>query len=90
MASTNSETCMAEKLIVVRVAYDPEAKVWWTESSDLFGLNACASSLDEFRTILPGMIQDLIECNEPSWSGHDITVELVAVGRERINIPAAA
>jgi hypothetical protein len=50
---------MAEKkLIVVHVAYDPEAKVWWTESSDLFGLNACASSLDEFRTILPGMVQD--------------------------------
>jgi hypothetical protein len=26
---------MAEKLIVVRVAYDPEARVWYTESSDL-------------------------------------------------------
>jgi hypothetical protein len=81
---------MAEKLIVVRVSYDPEAKVWWTESSDPFGLNACASSLDEFRTILPGMIQDLVEVNEPSWSGHDIAVEIVAVGRERINVPAAA
>jgi hypothetical protein len=81
---------MAEKLIVVRVAYDPEAKVWWTELSDLFGLNASASSLDEFHTILPGMVQDPIELNEPSWQGHDITVELVAVGRERINIPAAA
>jgi uncharacterized protein DUF1902 len=81
---------MAEKLIVVRVAYDPEAKVWWTESSDLSGLNACASSLDEFRTILPGMIQDLIELNEPSWLGHDITVEILAMGRERINVPAAA
>jgi hypothetical protein len=86
----NSETSMAEKLIVVRVAYDPEAEVWWTESSDLFGLNACASSLDEFRTILPGMIQDLVELNEPSWLGHDITVEILAVGRERINVPAAA
>jgi Domain of unknown function (DUF1902) len=81
---------MAEKLIVVRVTYDPEAKVWWTESSDLYGLNACASSLDEFRTTLPGMIQDLIELNEPSWLGHDITVEIVAVGRERIHVPAAA
>jgi hypothetical protein len=79
---------MAEN--VVRVAYDPEAKVWWTESSDLFGLNACATSLDEFRTMLPGMIQDLVELNEPSWSGCDIVVELVALGRERINVPAAA
>jgi len=81
---------MAEKLIVVRVAYDPEAGIWYTESSDLFGLNACASRLDEFRTILPGMIQDLVELNEPSWLGHDITVEIIAVGRERINVPAAA
>jgi hypothetical protein len=81
---------MAEKLIVVRVSYDPDARVWWTESSDLFGLNACASSLDEFRTILPGMIHDLIELNEPAWLNHDITVEIVAVGRERIVIPAAA
>jgi len=82
---------MAEKkLIVVHVAYDPEAKVWWTESSDLFGLNACASSLDEFRTILPGMVQDLIELNEPSWAGHDVIIEILAQGRERIDVPAAA
>jgi len=74
----------------VRAAYDAEGKVWWTESSDLFGLNACAPSLEEFRAILPGMIQDLIELNEPSWLGHDIAVEIVAVGRERINFPAAA
>jgi hypothetical protein len=86
----NSEIFMAEKKVLVRVAYDSEAKVWWTESSNLFGLNACASSLDEFRTILPGMIQDLIELNEPSWLGHDIIVEIDAHGRERINVPAAA
>jgi hypothetical protein len=36
------------------------------------------------------MIQDLIELKEPSWSGHDNTVELVGVARERIIIPAAA
>jgi hypothetical protein len=81
---------MAEKLLVVRVAYDPEAKVRWTESSDLFGLNACASSLVAFRTILPGMIQDLVELNEPSWQGHNIAIELVAVGRKSINVPPAA
>ena len=81
---------MTEKLIVVRVAYDPEAKVWWTESSDLFGLNACATSLEEFRGTLPGMVQDLIELNEPSWAGQKIILEIIAVGRERIDIPAAA
>jgi hypothetical protein len=81
---------MAEKLIVVRVAYDPEARVWFTESSDLEGLNACAASLDELRTILPGMITDLVEDNEPSWLNGNIAVEIIAVGRERIDIPAAA
>jgi hypothetical protein len=81
---------MAEKLIVVRVAYDPQARIWWTESSDLEGLNASAPSLEELRNILPGMVLDLIEDNEPSWVGSNIAVEIVAVGRERIDIPAAA
>jgi hypothetical protein len=81
---------MAEKLIVVHVTYDSEAKVWWTESSDLFGLNASATTLEEFREKLPGMAQDLVELNEPSRVGHKITIEIIAVGRERIDIPAAA
>ena len=81
---------MAQRLIVVRVSYDAEARVWWTESSDLEGLNAWAPSLDEFRNVLPGMVVDLIELNEPRWKGSDIAVEIVAVGRERIDIPAAA
>ena len=80
---------MAEKLIVVRVAYDPEARIWYTESSHLDGLNGCAGSLEELRALLPGMIMDLIEDNEPSWEGSNIAVEIVAVGRERIDIPAA-
>jgi len=36
------------------------------------------------------MITDLIEDNEPSWKGSNIAVEIVAAGRERIDIPAAA
>jgi len=81
---------MAQRLIVVRVTYDPEARVWWTESSDLEGLNAWAPSLEEFRNVLPAMVADLIEFNEPSWIGCDIAIEIIAVGRERIDIPAAA
>ena len=42
------------------------------------------------RLLLPGMITDLIEHNEPSWAGSNIAVEIVAVGRERIDIPPAA
>jgi hypothetical protein len=81
---------MTQRLIVVGVAYDPEARVWSTESSDLDGLNAWAPSIEEFRNVLPGMVADLIEFNEPSWTGSDIAIEIVAVGRDRIDIPAAA
>jgi hypothetical protein len=81
---------MVQRLIVVRVAYDPESRVWWTESSDFEGLNAWAPSLEEFRNVLPAMVADLIELNEPSWIGSDIAIEIIAVGRERIDIPAAA
>lgn len=53
-------------LIAVRVTWDPEAQVWWTESSDLAGLNAEAATLEELREKLPAIIRDLIEENEPA------------------------
>jgi len=81
---------MPQRLIVMRVAYDSEARVWWRESTDLEGLNAWAPSLEEFRDVLPPMVADLIEIKEPSWKGVDIAIEIIAVGRERINIRAAA
>ena len=81
---------MAEKLIVVQVAYDAEAKVWWIEKSDLFGLHAEGATLEELRDKLPGMITELIPDNEPTWINHDIDVEIMALGRERVKIPAAA
>jgi hypothetical protein len=66
-------------LIVVRAAWDPEADVWWTESSDLAGLNAEAPTLESLRDKLPAVISDLIEDNEPalrgtiSWSRSSLT-----------------
>ena len=79
---------MSEALIV-NVTYDPEAKVWYTEpNDDLFGLIACAPSLEELRQVLPGVILDMIEENKPEWVGRNIAVEIVAIGRERINIAA--
>jgi uncharacterized protein DUF1902 len=81
---------MAARTIVVRVAYDPEAHIWYTESSDLFGLNAWSPSIEGFRDVLPGMIAHLIADNEPAWLGDAITVDLIASGRERFDISAAA
>ncbi len=80
---------MAEKALIVNVTYDPESKVWYTEPNpDLFGVIAYGHSLDELRLALPGVILDMIEENKPEWSGYNIAVEIVAIGRERINIAA--
>ena len=41
-------------LIVVRAAYDPDAKVWWVEdSAPLGGLNVEARTIDELRDKIP-------------------------------------
>jgi Domain of unknown function (DUF1902) len=50
---------MSNSSITIKVAWDPEAKVFYTEYTDLLGLNLEAKTLDEFREKLPGAIQDL-------------------------------
>ena len=77
---------MTDRLIVVRVAYDPEAKVWWTESSTLFGVNAEAETLDEMREKLPDIVRDMIEANEPDLAGCDVDLEIVVPA----HVPAIA
>jgi hypothetical protein len=76
------------ELIVVRATWDPEAAVWWTESSDLAGLNAEAPTLEALRDKLPPLISDLIEVNEPTLRGRDIVVEIIAHTHTRV--PAVA
>jgi hypothetical protein len=75
-------------LIVVRATWDPEAQVWWTESSDLAGLNAEAPTLEALRDKLPPLVSDLIEENEPALRGTDIVVEIVAHTHTRVNAVA--
>ena len=76
------------ELIVVRATWDPEGAVWWTESSDLAGLNAEAPTLEALRDKLPPLISDLIEVNEPTLRGRDILVEIIAHTHTRV--PAVA
>ena len=53
-------------LIVVRAAYDPDAKVWWVEdSAPLNGLNIEAATIDELRDKLPAAVIDLLETKTP-------------------------
>ena len=77
---------MADRKIVVRLAYDDEAKVWWTESSTLFGVNAEAGTLDEMRAKLPQVVVDMIEANEPDLLSSNVELEIVVP----TPLPAAA
>jgi hypothetical protein len=54
---------MIGSLIVVKAAYDPEARVWFVEDSDLYGLNAEATTLEDLVEKLPDVVADLLEAN---------------------------
>ena len=61
--------------VVIKVAHDPEAGVWFVEQSDLFGLNAEAETLEELVEKLPAVISDLIEPDNTEDT--EVPVELV-------------
>ncbi len=68
--------------ITVKAAWDPEAEVWYTEYSDLPGLNLEAESIDALRQKLPGAIEDLLE----NAAGREVRYELITQGS--VKIPA--
>jgi Domain of unknown function (DUF1902) len=47
--------------LLVRVAYDADAGVWYVAHCDLEGLHVEAKMLDELRAKLPDSVRDLIE-----------------------------
>jgi hypothetical protein len=55
--------------ITVTVAWDPEAKVWYTQHSELPRLKLEADTIDELRDKLPAAIEDL--------TGKQIPFELI-------------
>ena len=50
------------QVIIVKAAYDSEAAVWYTQSSDVHGLRIEAPTLDVLVERVPGAVQDLLEC----------------------------
>jgi hypothetical protein len=81
---------MAEQLIVVRATYDPEAKGWWTASSDLPGLTLWGDSLEHLREQIPGAVIDLLEVKAEASPAREIAVEIVAHAETRVQVPAVA
>jgi hypothetical protein len=76
-------------VIVVMAAYDPEAGVWYIESSDVHGLRIEAPTLDALVERIPGAVRDLLEDGEEGFEG-DIPIEVIAHASTRLRIPERA
>jgi hypothetical protein len=77
------------KVIVVKAAFDAEAGVWFTESSDVHGLRLEAPTLDALVARLPGAVHDLLEDQSDS-AGLDIPIEVIAHASTRVRITERA
>lgn len=63
--------------ITVHVAFDPDARVWFVQRSDVHGLRIEAATIEALIERIPGAIQDLQEDGD-SENGHDVPVEVIA------------
>jgi len=79
---------MADRVLVVNATRDPEAGVWFVESSDVPGLNLEAGSVEELAELLPGALADLLEA-AGAFDGEGYDVELLAHARTRGRAPGA-
>jgi predicted RNase H-like HicB family nuclease len=80
---------MLGTLIVVKAAWDPDARVWWVEHSDLPGLNLEAETLEELRDKLPGAVADLFEAAGDT-ERREVPIELIAHAHTRVHLGCAA
>ncbi len=69
---------MTSHLVVVKVAFDPEASVWFIEHSSFPGLSGEASSFEELAKRVPNMLADLFEASGSEEAGSEIPVEIIA------------
>jgi predicted RNase H-like HicB family nuclease len=75
-------------LVVAKVAYDPEARVWYVEWSDLPGLNVEAATVEQLQEQLPLAVADLIEASGEQGD-FDIPIEIIAHSSLRARRQAA-
>ena len=67
--------------------YDPDAGVWYTESSDIHGLRIEAPSLEALIDRIPGAVQNLLEGEAGEL---DIPIEVIAHASTRLRVPQRA
>lgn len=71
-------------VIFVRATFDPEAKVWVAESTDLPGLVTEADTLEALQEKIPAMIRDLLEDNSDDATCVEVPVEILATFSQRV------
>lgn len=85
---------MKKNVIFVNAEFDPEAEVWFVESSNVPGLNAEASSIELLVSRLPDVIADLAELSDVlegfASEGGEYRIEVVAHAATKLNLSAAA
>jgi hypothetical protein len=81
-----------DHVIVVKAIFDPEARVWYTESTDVHGLRLEDPRFESLVERIPGAIQDLFECDPDSdRDGQiEIPVEVIANASTRVRRLAPA
>jgi predicted RNase H-like HicB family nuclease len=74
---------------MVRAARDDETGGWYVASSDLFGVNADADTLDDLVKMLPGIVLDLLEEGDDPPEG-EVAIEVIAETSTADLVPSAA
>ena len=69
-------------MLEVRAYWDPDAKVWWTESDDIPGLVTEASTLEKLIENILALVPDLIKLN--NVTGDEIPISVLAHRVEHI------
>lgn len=65
-------------MIVVKVAFDAEAAVWFVEASDLPGLNLEAETVELLLGKIPAAVEDLLEESGHAPGEIDVSIEVIA------------
>lgn len=81
-------TSMKHSTILVRAAWDEEARVWVASSEDVQGLAVESESLEALQLKVMGALEDLIELNGLKYENPEIPVHFVAEQLSRLRNPA--
>jgi predicted RNase H-like HicB family nuclease len=77
------------RVFQIRCDWDPEAGVWYVCESDVPGLVAEASTIEEMNRLLQVRVPELLELNLPNLLAHgecEVPIELLTSRRSTVRI----